>query len=350
MAKNSVCNLLAPDIVTLSTSRFQSGLHECGCYRFGFNGQEMDNEITGQTGTHTTAMFWEYDVRLGRRWNVDPLSRFAAGWSPYRAFFCNPIIYSDPFGLFETRKQARQHKRDKNIKGSIHYDKGEGKFVINDKVNKQSIWKPGTNVPANSIGYNSETGIMTAAYGAYKTKASDGYDPNPYNSHVLRTAHNNTLDNKFSNVGMLHVGGVYPGSTSWMHDFNTAFGTMANVGPAIAAGAIVIPVMAEVAVETVVASKEVILDFIVFSEVELALGSASKELLYYTAYLLYHSKYGPSVSSIIAALAPEGAVLNLNSNYSWEQLIKFYIELSKTQEAQDYIESEQNRHKKTGRQ
>ncbi|HPE99742.1 MAG TPA: RHS repeat-associated core domain-containing protein, partial [Bacteroidales bacterium] len=89
-------------------------------YRFGFNGQEMDNEISGQTGTHTTAMFWEYDSRLGRRWNVDPLSKLAAGWSPYRAFFCNPILYSDPFGLFETRKEARQYRRENGLRGKIN--------------------------------------------------------------------------------------------------------------------------------------------------------------------------------------------------------------------------------------
>jgi hypothetical protein len=40
-------------------------------YRFGFNGQEKVNEIAG-VGNHNTAEFWEYDTRLGRRWNLDP--------------------------------------------------------------------------------------------------------------------------------------------------------------------------------------------------------------------------------------------------------------------------------------
>ncbi|MDA3891191.1 MAG: hypothetical protein PF517_05950, partial [Salinivirgaceae bacterium] len=42
-------------------------------YRFGFGGQEKDDEITGNSGTHYTAAFWEYDTRIGRRWNVDPV-------------------------------------------------------------------------------------------------------------------------------------------------------------------------------------------------------------------------------------------------------------------------------------
>ena len=69
-------------------------------YRFGFNGQEKDDEING-SGNLNTAMYWEYDTRLGRRWNVDPRAADAPGWSPYRAFFCNPIRYTDPDGQWE---------------------------------------------------------------------------------------------------------------------------------------------------------------------------------------------------------------------------------------------------------
>jgi len=71
----------------------QSGLQRHWCHRFGFNGQEMDNEITGQTGTHTTAMFWEYDSRLGRRWNLDPVK--LASISPYACLYNNPVYFID---------------------------------------------------------------------------------------------------------------------------------------------------------------------------------------------------------------------------------------------------------------
>ncbi|MFN9319888.1 MAG: hypothetical protein ACK58Q_04825, partial [Chitinophagales bacterium] len=40
-------------------------------YRFGFNGQEKDDEVYG-AGNLNTAEFWEYDTRIGRRWNTDP--------------------------------------------------------------------------------------------------------------------------------------------------------------------------------------------------------------------------------------------------------------------------------------
>jgi RHS repeat-associated protein len=64
-------------------------------YRFGFNGQEMSNEI-GSFGVHNTAQFWEYDSRIGRRWNLDP--KPTVGISEYSTFNNSPIWLSDPLG------------------------------------------------------------------------------------------------------------------------------------------------------------------------------------------------------------------------------------------------------------
>ena len=67
-----------------------------GSYRYGFGGQEKSEEIKGE-GNSYTAEFWEYDPRLVRRWNVDPIMK---PWeSPYAAFNNNPISIIDPKGL-----------------------------------------------------------------------------------------------------------------------------------------------------------------------------------------------------------------------------------------------------------
>jgi len=67
-------------------------------YRFGFNSQEKDNEVYGE-GNANTAQFWEYDTRLGRRWNMDPVDK---PWiAPYHAFSNNPILFCDPNGSNE---------------------------------------------------------------------------------------------------------------------------------------------------------------------------------------------------------------------------------------------------------
>jgi RHS repeat-associated protein len=64
-------------------------------YRYGFNGQEKTDEIAG-LGNHTTAKFWEYDTRIGRRWNLDPVRKEYE--SPYVTFGNNPLRYIDPSG------------------------------------------------------------------------------------------------------------------------------------------------------------------------------------------------------------------------------------------------------------
>lgn len=51
-------------------------------YRYGMNGQEKDDEIA--QGIYT-AMYWEYDIRIGRRWNLDP--KPFVGISYYSCFF-----------------------------------------------------------------------------------------------------------------------------------------------------------------------------------------------------------------------------------------------------------------------
>jgi hypothetical protein len=64
-------------------------------YKFSFNGQERDDEVSG-VGNTMTAEFWEYDGRLGRRWNLDPL--FENWESPYVVFHSNPIYFNDRNG------------------------------------------------------------------------------------------------------------------------------------------------------------------------------------------------------------------------------------------------------------
>jgi RHS repeat-associated protein len=76
-------------------------------YRFGFNGQEKVNEIAG-IGNHNTAEFWEYDTRLGRRWNVDPVDQVSI--SNYAVLANNPILRVDPNGdrEFESYKAYKK--------------------------------------------------------------------------------------------------------------------------------------------------------------------------------------------------------------------------------------------------
>jgi len=65
-------------------------------YRFGFNGMEKDDEVNGATGTSYTAEFWQYDPRVVRRWNLDPVDQISV--SNYAALDLSPIRMTDPKG------------------------------------------------------------------------------------------------------------------------------------------------------------------------------------------------------------------------------------------------------------
>jgi len=68
-------------------------------YRYGFNGHEKSDEIKGK-GNSYTADFWEFDPRVGKRWNPDPVVK--VGETPYSAFSNNPIWLIDLKGADTT--------------------------------------------------------------------------------------------------------------------------------------------------------------------------------------------------------------------------------------------------------
>jgi hypothetical protein len=85
-------------------------------YRYGFNGMEQSRWLSGEvsgSGNSYTAEFWQYDSRLGRRWNVDPVVKIHE--SPYAAFANNPIWFVDPSGA------DTAHTDSKSVEGLDRY-------------------------------------------------------------------------------------------------------------------------------------------------------------------------------------------------------------------------------------
>jgi hypothetical protein len=66
---------------------------ELNGYRYSINGQEKEKDINKNV---TTALYWEYDSRIGKRWNIDPKPN--PGLSVYSSFGDNPIITLDFLG------------------------------------------------------------------------------------------------------------------------------------------------------------------------------------------------------------------------------------------------------------
>jgi RHS repeat-associated protein len=61
-----------------------------------FNAKELDPE----TGLAYYGARY-YQNKIGVWLSVDPLADQVSGWTPYRAFYCNPIRYIDPTGMLE---------------------------------------------------------------------------------------------------------------------------------------------------------------------------------------------------------------------------------------------------------
>ncbi|GEQ85372.1 hypothetical protein ULMS_08800 [Patiriisocius marinistellae] len=88
-----------------------------GDYRYGLNGMEKDDEVSGE-GNSYTATFWQYDPRVARRWNTDPV--VVANESPYAAFRNNPVLLDDPNGdCSDCPENAK--------KNQVHISKNEGR-------------------------------------------------------------------------------------------------------------------------------------------------------------------------------------------------------------------------------
>ncbi|MCU0351893.1 MAG: hypothetical protein MUF43_13865 [Flavobacterium sp.] len=113
--------------------------------RFGFNGQEKDEEVYG-AGSLNTAEFWEYDTRIGRRWNVDPKPNVSI--SSYATFANNPIWYADPLGD-TTRLSFDGKTKQLTIWGNTPENPTYVKVGVFDAHNKtakssQGKWEDGT--------------------------------------------------------------------------------------------------------------------------------------------------------------------------------------------------------------
>ncbi len=95
--------------------------------QYKFNGKELDAE----TGNYYYGARY-YDPRISVWLSVDPLAEKAPGWTPYRYGFNNPIKYTDPKGLFETKFGAWWHRTwNGGGDSKIKYDNRRKEYYYN---------------------------------------------------------------------------------------------------------------------------------------------------------------------------------------------------------------------------
>ena len=131
-------------------------------FRFGFNTQEKDKEVYNNYETYT-ATFWEYDGRLGRRWNVDPVVQI---WeSSYTCFSNNPIFVIDLNGdkpdPYKVKKGDNLSKIAKNNGTSV-----DKLLELNKSIKDPNKIYVGQNInlpqqPTSTISTNSQHTTLT---------------------------------------------------------------------------------------------------------------------------------------------------------------------------------------------
>jgi hypothetical protein len=143
-------------------------------YRYGFNGQEKSDEIAG-AGNHNTAEYWEYDTRLGRRWNLDP---FRKPWqSDYSALSNSPIWRVDPDGDddFFNKDGSFSYSTKKGSKIFVQTDKGNK--LLTEVSIKTSM---GRQTVANVVGYYAtQIGVDYTGKGEKSNKRAVGLQDYP---------------------------------------------------------------------------------------------------------------------------------------------------------------------------
>jgi hypothetical protein len=135
-----------------------------GNYRYGFNTQEKDDEVAGE-GNSYTAEFWQYDSRLGRRFNVDPVIKYYE--SSYACFGNNPIWFCDIDGK-DTIKVTSSNFDSKGNSAKIKNK--DGNEIDNPNFDKNNPLVLFTAYSSEKTGENNTENVIQVDYSNFKEK------------------------------------------------------------------------------------------------------------------------------------------------------------------------------------
>jgi|GEM_PF-4740702 len=119
-------------------------------YRFGFNGQEKDDEIHNAIGTNYAYKYRLYDCRIGRFFSLDPLAGKYPWNSPYSFSENDPINYPELEGL----EKGVGYKERKALYGHIDpvfVESGDWSGMKSNQTVYFADHPGGTGTPASKI-------------------------------------------------------------------------------------------------------------------------------------------------------------------------------------------------------
>ena len=100
-------------------------------YKFGFNGQEQDDEIKGG-GNYVNFMYRMHDPRIGRFLIIDPMVKSFPWNSPYAFAENRPIDGKDLEG--RERDQATDDKGNTNVSVNMSFSVDESLGLSQDQI------------------------------------------------------------------------------------------------------------------------------------------------------------------------------------------------------------------------
>jgi len=163
--------------------KYQTGT---ASYRYSINGQEKDSELNENI---TTALYWEYDSRIGRRWNIDPVVK---PWeSPYSCFNNSPIIFVDIDGDDAGKKKRKETSTVDNPK------KLKEVVVVADRKAKRNTYsyqpiKPSVGLDGVSVKFYAPEPVLKQDLGMFNLNYQPPPNQNKFNvSNFLETAGTN---------------------------------------------------------------------------------------------------------------------------------------------------------------
>ena len=123
------------------------------------------------------AEFRTLDNATGRWWQVDPLAEIAPELTPYRNAFNNPLSYIDPLGLFESKKEARQYRREMRKEARRRGEKFSGGKIVKNEEGRYDLRSKSSDgyVTRNSDG-NLEFGVVAYDPNAIRERKPKGWE------------------------------------------------------------------------------------------------------------------------------------------------------------------------------
>jgi RHS repeat-associated protein len=197
-------------------------------YRYGFNGEEKDNEVSGEGSSYTTH-YRQYDSRLGRWFSRDP--SFILWQTPYASMNNFPIVFNDPLGdeIEGTRKTKRAFRQRERAAGTWRVTRAQYRRGNTNGINAKEM-----DLKLEEL--RSEPLSITNAVIQPQTRSGSNSNPNrdhlyfsPFTRTVTRKfTFNNRVHRNIINVVGATFGRIYPGLP--IDDGFTTLGTRFALG------------------------------------------------------------------------------------------------------------------------